>query len=256
MGPAAGRLRPAGNQIGLPAPALVLFDIDGTLMVGAGPHHKRALEGAVRQVTGRSTSLDAVPTHGKLDRDLLTLLMVEAGLTQRALRLALPETIRLAQTIYVESSPPALNDRLCPGVRPLLEALTEKKYALAVVTGNLTGIGWRKLELAGIRHFFQLGAFSEQATTRALLARSLIRQARRQGLILRTTPIVLVGDHANDVQAAHLNQIHAIATGTGLGNTDELRAARPHLFVDDLTALRISDLPKLFALPTTVQTKL
>lgn len=239
----------------MPAPALILFDIDGTLLTRAGPAHKRALEEAVRHVTGRATSLDDVATHGKLDRDLLTLLLTEAGLSQRARRSALPETMRVAQSIYLESSPPSLVDRLCPGVCPLLDTLARQNYVLAVVSGNLTAIGWRKLELSGIRHYFQFGAFSEQATTRALLARTAIRQARRQRLVLRTTPIAVIGDHANDVHAAHSNQVHAIATGTGLGSTEELRAACPHLFVENLTALRVSDLTTLFALPIAARTK-
>lgn len=215
-------------------------------MTRAGPHHRRALEEAVRRVTGRVVSLDAVPTHGKLDRDLLTHLLTEAGLSQRARRNALPETMRLAQALYLACSPPSLADRVCPGVVPLLEELFKYDYTLAVVTGNLTAIGWRKLELARIRHFFRLGAFSEQATTRALLVKIAIRQARREGLIHRLTPIVLIGDHANDIQAAHSNRVHAIATGTGLGPTEELRAARPHLYVANLTALRVPDLTALF----------
>src|SRR6202022_214893 len=35
-----------------PAPALVLFDIDGTLIRRAGPHHREVLVDAVRLVTG------------------------------------------------------------------------------------------------------------------------------------------------------------------------------------------------------------
>jgi phosphoglycolate phosphatase-like HAD superfamily hydrolase len=235
--------------------ALILFDIDGTLLSRAGPHHRRALEEAVRRITGRETSLDDVPTHGKLDRDLLNLLLTEAGLSQRARRAALPESMRLAQEVYLKFSPPSLADRLCPGVSDLLDALALHHFKLAVVTGNLAAIGWRKLELAGIRHFFCLGAFSEQASTRALLARAVIRQARRERLIHATTPVVLIGDHANDVEAAHANRVHAIATGTGLGSTEELRAARPHLYVKDLTDLKISDLTTLFELPTTDRTR-
>src|ERR1022692_2788549 len=41
-----------------PTPALVLFDIDGTLVRRAGPHHRQALVDAVRRVTGLETSTD------------------------------------------------------------------------------------------------------------------------------------------------------------------------------------------------------
>jgi phosphoglycolate phosphatase len=55
-----------------PTPALVLFDIDGTLVRRAGPHHRQALVDAVRRVTGLETSTDGIPVHGMLDPDILT----------------------------------------------------------------------------------------------------------------------------------------------------------------------------------------
>jgi phosphoglycolate phosphatase len=191
------------------AVALVLFDIDGTLLRGAGPHHKLALVEGVRRVTGHQGSLDHVRTHGMLDRD-----------------------------------------RLCPGVLPLLEQLLEAGCCLGVVSGNLTAIGWRKLELASIRRHFALGAFSEHESKRALIAKAAIRRARKSGLITRKTPISLVGDHANDVLAAHANRVRAIATGTGLGYNQELSAAAPHLFVDDLTRLSLHHLTLPFSATT------
>ena len=51
--------------------ALILFDIDGTLLRKAGPHHRQALIEAVRRTTGIETSLDGIPVAGMLDRDIL-----------------------------------------------------------------------------------------------------------------------------------------------------------------------------------------
>jgi beta-phosphoglucomutase-like phosphatase (HAD superfamily) len=48
-------------------PALVLFDIDGTLVRRAGPHHREALVEGVRRVTGLVTSTDDIPVQG-IDR--------------------------------------------------------------------------------------------------------------------------------------------------------------------------------------------
>ena len=45
----------------LPRKALVLFDIDGTLLRRAGPHHREALAAAVKKVTGIVTTTDGVP---------------------------------------------------------------------------------------------------------------------------------------------------------------------------------------------------
>jgi hypothetical protein len=59
--------------------ALVLFDIDGTLIRRAGPHHREALVDAVRAVTGLVTTTDHIPVHGMLDPDILTRMMQDVG---------------------------------------------------------------------------------------------------------------------------------------------------------------------------------
>jgi phosphoglycolate phosphatase-like HAD superfamily hydrolase len=219
-------------------------------MRGAGPYHKLALVEGVRRVTGYQGSLDHVGTHGMLDRDLLGILLCDAGLSKSRIRQTMPLATRQAELAYLESAPPSLVDRLCPGTLPLLEQLVEARCCLGVVSGNLAAIGWRKLELSAIRRHFALGAFSGQASTRALLARAAIRHARKSSLIDEKTPISLVGDHANDVLAAHANRIRAVATGTGLGYNTELRAAAPHLFVEDLTLLDVDHLTQPFVATT------
>ena len=62
-----------------PARALALFDIDGTLIRRAGPHHREALVDAVRAVTGLGSTTDNIPVHGMLDRDILAIMLVRPG---------------------------------------------------------------------------------------------------------------------------------------------------------------------------------
>ena len=63
------------------APALVLFDIDGTLIRRAGPHHRQALVEAVRKVTGLESTTDDIPVQGMLDPNILAIMMKSAGAT-------------------------------------------------------------------------------------------------------------------------------------------------------------------------------
>jgi phosphoglycolate phosphatase len=114
--------------------------------------------------------------------------------------------------------------------------------AIGLVTGNLRAIGWKKMELAGLHHYFHLGAFSEQHATRAQLAKTAIRQARDSGLIPSTARISLIGDHPNDIQAARLNGIQSIATATGVTPWEELQAAGPDILVRDLSELDVRQL--------------
>src|SRR5262245_11167646 len=65
-------------KISMPQP-LVLFDIDGTLLRRAGPHHREALVEAIRKITGLETTMDDVPVQGMLDRDIVTAMLANAG---------------------------------------------------------------------------------------------------------------------------------------------------------------------------------
>lgn len=218
------------------APALVLFDIDGTLLRKAGPHHRRALEAAIRRVTGLETTTDGIPLSGMLDPDILGIMMRRAGASRRAMRDALPSIIESAQRIYARTCP-VLERRTCPGVRQALRRFERRGMVMALVTGNLTRIGWKKVERAGLRDFFDFGAFGEMARTRAGLARLAIRQARREGRIRAGTPITLIGDTPADVIAARANGVRAVAVATGLASTVELERERPDILLEDLRSI-------------------
>jgi phosphoglycolate phosphatase-like HAD superfamily hydrolase len=222
-------------------PPLVLFDIDGTLVRRAGPHHREALVEAVREVTGLDTTTEGIPVHGMLDPDILRLMMRTAGWDDSRIASVMPRVIASAQDIY-QNSVPDLRDKICPGAGELLSALQRRGAILALVTGNLTRIGWRKLERAGLRDFFRFGAFGEMAKTRGGLARLAIERARDEGLIDGDSPVSLVGDAAQDVQAARENGIRAIAVRTGITPLADLQAAGPDLLLDDLTRLELDRL--------------
>ena len=216
--------------------ALVLFDIDGTLIRKAGPHHRQALVEAALRVTGLETTTENVPVQGMLDRDILTVMLRNAGASQALIRRSMPDLILHAQNIY-EGQCPDLRRTVCPGVRMLLWRLFRRKMPVGLVTGNLTQIGWKKMERAGLRHYFRFGSFAEQSKDRAGLVRLAIREARREGWITRESPISLIGDHPNDVRAAQANGVRAIAVATGIATAAELAAASPDILVSNLREL-------------------
>ncbi len=217
-------------------PPLILFDIDGTLVRRAGPHHREALVEAIRAVTGLDTTTEGIPVHGMLDPDILRLMMRTAGWDDGRIDSVMPRVIVSAQDIYRDSVPD-LRDKICPGAGELLAELQHRGAILALVTGNLTRIGWRKLERAGLRDYFRFGAFGEMAQTRGGLARLAIQRAREEKLIDADSPVSLVGDAVQDVQAARENGIRAIAVRTGITPPEDLEAAGPDLLLEDLTWL-------------------
>jgi phosphoglycolate phosphatase len=122
-----------------------------------------------------------------------------------------------------------------------LRRLAARGVVLGLVTGNLSRIGWRKMDRAGLRQYFRFGAFAEMARDRAGLVRVAIRRARQERWIGRESAITLIGDHPNDVLAAKANHIRSVAVGTGVVSLDELQTHSPFIAVPDLRSLKIDD---------------
>lgn len=221
--------------------ALVLFDIDGTLLRRAGPHHREALAAAVRRVTGIDTTTEGIPVAGMLDRDILSAMLRRAGASAALIRRSMPTMVEVAQRHYVRRCPD-LRRKVCPGARGLLYKLHRKGIPTGLVTGNLTRIGWRKMERAGLRQYLRFGAFAELGKDRASLVKLAVRRARREGWIGMGSPVALIGDHYNDIRAAKANGVRAVAVATGLMPAEELAEHSPDLLVPDMRALTIQSL--------------
>lgn len=217
---------------------LVLFDIDGTLLRRSGPHHREALVNAIRRVTSLETATDGIPLHGMLDPDIIARMMRNAGADEDRIRHALPRVFRMAEYLYARSCP-GLEDKTCPGVPSVLEKLTEKGAILGLVTGNLTRIGWKKLERAGLKPYFRFGAFGEMAANRAGLAGLAISEARRRGWLGDGGRISLIGDAGADIEAARRNGIQSIAVLTGITPRAEIDELRPDVTLRDLRSLKL-----------------
>jgi len=217
--------------------SLILFDIDGTLLRGAGPHHKNALIEAVRRVTGRAATFDGIDTSGQLDRDLITILLRSVGLEEADMAAAIVEIASECPRCYHANCVPDLSPFVCKGAREALAELRDRGAVLGLVTGNLSQIGWRKMELAGLRDFFSLGSFSEDGSTRAELAALALRRARDQKLVSAGCRVSLIGDHANDILAARANGFQSVAVASGIASAAELARHFPDILLNNLAEL-------------------
>lgn len=219
------------------APALVLFDIDGTLVRRAGPHHREALMEAVRHVAGLDVTMEHIPVQGMLDGDIFTWMLRDAGVGPRRIREWMPELTRRAQWIYSRRCPADLSDKVCPGVVELLETLRQRRLLTGIVSGNLTQIGWKKMERAGLKRYFRYGCFADRGRTRSELVKLAVAEARANAWISRRTRIALIGDHPNDIEAAKRNGVRSIAVATGVVSKEELAVHEPDVLVEDLRNL-------------------
>lgn len=189
---------------------------------------------------GIAATTQGIPVHGMLDHVILTLMLRAAGIPEAETQRVLPAVMDAAQDIYCQGGVPDLRDKLCPGVPDVLEEMTQRGVVLALVTGNLTRIGWHKLARAGIHGYFRFGAFGEMAPTRGDLAKLAIARARNEGLIDAMSRISLIGDAASDIQAARDAGVQSISVRTGIAPLEELVSAGPDLLLDDLTQLDLA----------------
>lgn len=220
---------------------LVLFDIDGTLLRKQGPHHRRALEVAARQVTGAPVSIEGIPVAGMLDHTILHAMLEREGVNARRIRAAMDGMRVAAERYYLRNAPP-LHRRVTPGARMLLYRLYRKGIPTGLVTGNFSRIGWHKMRRAGLERYLRFGAFAEMAKDRAGLVELAVREARRQGWIERGSPVALIGDHINDIRAAQANGIRSIAVATGVIPIEELRTYGPDVALPDLRGATLAGL--------------
>ncbi len=195
-----------------------------------------ALEHAATQVTGRLCTTEGVPVAGMLDRDIVRLMLIQAGVAEKRIGGWMPAIVGLAQQHYPRICPP-LRHSVCPGMRPFLAKLGRRGIACGLVTGNLSRIGWHKMRQAGLHRFFQFGAFAEMGKTRSELAALAIAAARKRRLCHADAPIYLVGDHRNDIQAARDNGIRIVSVTTGPMSREELARFEPDFLLDDIRGL-------------------
>jgi phosphoglycolate phosphatase-like HAD superfamily hydrolase len=212
----AGRRRENGG-------VLVLFDIDGTLLLRASREHAAALRDALAQVYGVSVAAP-VPAAGRTDtaiaRDLATL----AGVRAERFELGLEQFKETCRALFAARCPPSLDDRLAPGMRELLEQLAARgDVRCSLVTGNYEAVARLKLERAGIGHHFApgQGAFGSDAESRNELP--AIARARAGGY--RREQTIVIGDTPLDIACARADSLRVLAVATGPHPASELAHA-------------------------------
>ncbi len=211
-----------------------LFDIDGTLLRSRDRIHYESFFESVRSVMGRELVLEGVTLSGNTDPGILYDAFRLAELDPEHWQPMLEGVLDHMRTIVA-----ARRDQMhlvkMPGVDEMLAFLHSKGVALGIGTGNLESIGWLKLEVLGIRHWFTFGGFSDRFHVRADMISDAARQAREvKGA---GASVCVIGDTPFDISAAKANGLPTIAVATGHYSFDELMEHQPEVCVSTLTAL-------------------
>jgi phosphoglycolate phosphatase len=213
---------------------LVLFDIDGTLVLtgGAGV---RAMNRALEAVFGHATGLEGIPVAGRTDWAILADAVRLFGHALDAPMLADLQH-RYVTNLAEEIVHPGHGRKgVMPGVREILDRLERRDDVLVgLLTGNFEDGARVKLGHFDLWRYFRCGAFGGDAADRNALVPLAVERARGCGLPqIADAEVLVVGDTPHDVLCAHAAGATAVAVATGSSSVEELRATgAEHVFQD------------------------
>jgi phosphoglycolate phosphatase len=223
LGPASRR-RPLGWGA-----VLVLFDIDGTLLLRAHVEHREALADAVREVWGvDDPGSSAVPAAGRTDGEIAREICLLGGVDAARIDAGADDFRAACATAYARRCPADLRDRLAPHAERVLSALAARPgVRLSLVTGNLEAVARLKLHRAGLGAYFAAGqgGFGSDAEDRTELPAIARRRAGADGGAYPRERTVVVGDTPNDIACARADGVRCVAVATGPFDAAELGAA-------------------------------
>lgn len=216
---------------------LVLFDIDGTLLISRGIG-RQAKRQAMLECFGTAGDLDNHVFGGKTDWRIVAELLAPYGLSSDEVGRAMPayETVMARRMRALRGCYQA---EAIPAAMQLVAALRERDEALlGLVTGNTSKTAAIKLDMAGYdRAWFPLGAFGNESAERDDLTRLALRRARdHAGRAINGADVVVIGDTPDDVQAARAIDAIAVAVCTGYAPRDQLIGSKPDFLLEDLSA--------------------
>lgn len=209
---------------------IVLFDIDGTLILSGGAG-LRALRHVFHARYGIPDAVDGIEFHGRTDPQIVE------SISRTVLGRSLDEAETAALTgDYLRALDEFLEGnryRVLDGVTELLEALSARDdVLLGLATGNVEPGAWAKLRRGGLDRYFSFGGFGSDSPDRDTLTRLAVERGRQ-----RTgprTPAIVVGDTIHDVRSARAAGADCLAVATGNAPLDALAAAGARWTVSSL----------------------
>jgi phosphoglycolate phosphatase len=219
-------------------PKLVLFDIDGTILLTSGAG-RRAIVAAIGETLGSTRAVGRISFDGKTDPQIVLELLQSAGHAEPPS----PELIdaicrRYVELLAVELEQPTTRTTVMPGVYQLLDRLAGTEgVILGLLTGNVAQGAALKLRSAGIDPSrFRVGAYGSDAAFRPDLPPIATRRAVQYlGREPAGDEVVIIGDTPADIACGQCINARALAVATGGYSQAALQACGPYAVFQDLS---------------------
>ena len=208
---------------------LLLFDIDGTLLLKASAEHAASMRAALHEIHGIPDPPPAVVAPaGRTDGEIARQILLQSGVSAERIDARAADVRDVSCREFGHRCPPDLRDKVAPGMAELLDGLAGRDDVfLALVTGNYEPVARLKLERAGIGHHFadEQGAFGSDHEDRAALPPIARRRAAVNGRPHPRADTVGIGDTPADIACARADGVRCLAVTTGPYPAEDLRAA-------------------------------
>lgn len=216
---------------------LVLFDIDGTILLTAGAG-RRAILAALAEEVADLAGLERVRFDGKTDPQIVVELLEVAGRSEaRESELVRELCQRYVRHLARELERPASRTTLMPGIPELLDRLEEHHaVVLGLLTGNVAEGAALKLRSGGIDPGrFRVGAYGSDAGHRPDLPPIATRRAASFfGREPTGAEVVIIGDTPADIACGACINARALGVATGAYSVADLAACAPHAVFENL----------------------
>lgn len=212
---------------------VILFDIDGTLIVsgGAGAASWRL---AFDELYGIPADIAAYTDNGLTDPDVgrqtFEAVLHRAPRPEEFARLLERRLHYLYRTVEESEG-----YRVLAGVEELLPRLIDEGYLLGIVTGNLEAAAHIKLHRAGLNRFFSFGGYGSDSTDRGEVTKIALRRAALVcGAPVHPDEAIVIGDTPSDVDGAHAAGIACIAVASHNFTAAQLTEAGAEFVIESL----------------------
>jgi phosphoglycolate phosphatase-like HAD superfamily hydrolase len=216
---------------------LVLFDIDGTILLTGGAG-RRAITTALHEVVGPVHAFAHVRFDGKTDPQIVSELLDAAGHARPHDAERIDQLCRRYVTLLERELLEPAGVTVMPGVSPLLDALeAHARVVLGLLTGNVAEGAALKLRAAGLNpERFAVGAYgSDSAHRPELPAIAAERAAELFGRVPAGDEVIIIGDTPADIACGAAIGARAIGVATGGYTVADLAACGPHAVFPDLS---------------------
>jgi phosphoglycolate phosphatase len=206
---------------------LVLFDIDGTILLSAGAGRRSIL--AAISGTARADSLPSIRFDGKTDPQIVIELLRAAGHPNASDAGVIAGVLdRYVTHLERDLAINGHRSRVMPGIPALLDALeADGAMLLGLLTGNVLPGARLKLRAAGLDpDRFRVGAYGSDHAERPRLPPLAVERAEPLvGRRLAGSEVVIIGDTPADVHCAASIGARTIGVATGGFTARELAEA-------------------------------